>query len=47
MTRNELPKYLKTIGLNGIGAEIGVESGNFSELLLKRLNGLLGILDIS
>jgi len=34
MTRNELPKYLKTIGLNGIGAEIGVESGNFSELLI-------------
>lgn len=34
-SRNELPKYLKQIGLNGIGAEIGVQTGYFSEILIR------------
>ena len=32
--RDELPLYLKEIGLNKIGAEIGVRHGNFSETLV-------------
>jgi hypothetical protein len=35
INRDELPLYLKEIGLNGIGAEIGVRYGNFSEILVK------------
>jgi hypothetical protein len=34
-TRDDLPSYLKEIGLNGIGAEIGVQRGIFSEQLIK------------
>jgi hypothetical protein len=34
-TRDDLAFYLKKLGLNGIGAEIGVQTGVFSEYLIK------------
>lgn len=34
-TRNNFGDYLKSIGLNGFGVEVGVAEGNFSEILLS------------
>ena len=34
-TRNDLPFFLKLKGLNNIGIEIGVNLGEYSELMLK------------
>ena len=39
LTRDKFPEFLNEYELNGIGAEIGVQTGIFSEVLLKKWNG--------
>jgi len=35
-TRNQLPELLNELGLNGVGIEIGTQTGLFSEVILKK-----------
>jgi hypothetical protein len=46
-TRDNIPDYLNQLGLLGRGAEIGVQRGNFSKVLLERWKGAtLYLIDI-
>lgn len=45
-TRNDLPEYLISLGLVGLGAEIGVWQGDFSAHILSRWPGKMILVDI-